>query len=218
MKFFLFAVMTSAVCWALPLTAGTVVFDSSIEFSNGTAPAGSPPWLRATFDDGGGSGKVNLKFEATNLTLNEFVSGLYFNLDPSLNPLSLTFGPITKVGTFDDPSISTGVDGFKADGDGKYDLLFGFETSGKDGGSHRFGVGDSMSVDISGIASLTANSFNFLSAPDGGHGPFYTAAHVQGIGRSGDLSGWVTVPEPSSWLLASLGIGGCAALRRRSRR
>lgn len=165
MKFSSLVALALAVCWVGPLAAGTVVFDSSLEFSNGTAPAGSPPWLRATFDDGG-SGKVSLKFEATNLTLSELVSGLYFNLDPTLNPLNLTFGPITKVGTFDDPTISTGVDAFKADGDGKYDLLFGFETSGKDGGSHRFSVGDSMSLDISGIATLTANSFNFLSAPD----------------------------------------------------
>jgi hypothetical protein len=58
-----------------------------------------------------------------------------------------------------------------------------------------------------------AESFNFLSAPDGGSGPFLTAAHVQGIGPRGDDSGWVTVPEPTGLALAGLGAavlaGGC---------
>jgi hypothetical protein len=212
MKTHLLALL-ALVCCAAPVGATTIVYDSSIEFSGGTPPVGAAPWLRATFDDGGGAGKVNLKFEATNLTGSEFVSGLYFNLDPALSPAALTFGSITKVGTFDDPTISTGTDLFKADGDGKFDLLFEFSTSGQGGGSLRFGAGESMSLDIS-APGLTASSFNFLSAPDGGHGPFYTAAHVQSIG-AGDASGWVTVPEPSSWLLAGLAALGCLLVRRR---
>lgn len=188
-----------------PVSAATVVFDSSFEFSGATAPTGTPPWLRATFDDGGKSGSVTLTFEALNLVDSEFVSNLYFNLDPALDPTQLVFGPITKVGSFDDPVASTGVDAFKADGDGKYDLLFAFATSGQGGGSLRFGAGESMSLAISGIAGLVASSFDYLSAPDGGSGPFPTAAHVQGIGPREAFSGWVTVPEPSGVALAGLG-------------
>jgi hypothetical protein len=200
-----------------PVSAATIVFDSSYEFSGGASPAGAAPWLRATFDDGGKAGEVTLTFEATNLVDTEFVSNLYFNLDPAFDPTQLVFGPITKVGSFDDPSISTAVDAFKADGDGKYDLLFAFATSGAGGGIHRFGAGESMQLTISGIAGLVASSFNFLSAPDGGHGPYLTAAHVQSIGRAGD-SGWVTVPEPSGVALAALGAGVLGLAGRIARR
>jgi hypothetical protein len=201
-----------------PLSAASLIFDSSIEFSGATAPSGAPPWLRATFDDGGKAGSVMLTFEALNLTGDEFVSELHFNLDPTLDPTLLTFGPITKFGSFDDPTISTGADAFKADGDGKYDLQFAFSISGQGGGSSRFGAGESMSLAISGIAGLVASSFDFLSAPDGGSGPFLTAAHVQGIGPRGAFSGWVTVPEPSGAALAGLGAAvlglGVSASRR----
>ncbi len=201
-----------------PLTAGTVVFDSSFEYSSGTAPAGAPPWLRATFDDGGKSGSVTLTFAAQNLVGSEFVSNLYFNLDPTLDPAQLVFGSITKVGAFDDPAITAGVNAFKAGPDGKFDLQFAFATSGAGGGSHRFGAGESMSLTISGIASLVANSFDFLSSPDGPIGPFPTAAHVQSIGRDGTGSGWVTVPEPTGLALAGFGAavlaGGCWRRRK----
>jgi hypothetical protein len=215
------AVLLAALALAAaagPLSAGTLVFDSSFEYSSGTPPAGASPWLRATFDDGGKSGSVTLTFAAQNLVGSEFVSNLYFNLDPTLDPTQLVFGSITKVGAFDDPTITAGDDAFKAGPDGKFDVQFAFATSGAGGGSHRFGAGESMSLTISGIAGLVANSFNFLSAPDGPIGPYPTAAHVQGIGRDGTGSGWVTVPEPTGMALAGFGAavlaGGCWRRRR----
>jgi uncharacterized protein (TIGR03382 family) len=70
---------------------------------------------------------------------------------------------------------------------------------------------------ITGIGAaagtLVATDFQFLSAPAGGHGPFYVAAHVQGIGAEGDDSGWVTTPEPTTFTLAAL--AALALLRRR---
>ncbi|MFO0895819.1 MAG: hypothetical protein U0836_00200 [Pirellulales bacterium] len=178
-----------------PLTAGTVVFDSSFEYSSGTAPAGAPPWLRATFDDGGKSGSVTLTFAAQNLVGSEFVSNLYFNLDPTLDPTQLVFGSITKVGAFDDPAITAGVNAFKAGPDGKFDLQFAFATSGAGGGSHRFGAGESISLTISGIASLVANSFDFLSAPDG--------PGLGGPGRRGAGRGLLASPTGGQKSVAS---------------
>jgi len=175
--------------------------------------------MTATIDDGGGSGSVTLTLDNLNLVGGEFVSGWYFNLDPILDPDSLIFSAASSFGGngFDLPTIETETNDFKADGDGLYDILFDFSTSGQGGGIHRFGAGETFTVTISGIPGLNAHSFQFLSMPAGGHGPFFTAAHVQGI--NGSDSGWVTIPEPSSMLIglgASIGAIGLV-LRRRAR-
>jgi hypothetical protein len=66
-----------------------------------------------------------------------------------------------------------------------------------------------------------------LSDPDGGHGPFYVASHIQNTtGEGSGGSGWVTgpgivipgggVPEPSSALLAIVAFLSAAVVRRNS--
>jgi hypothetical protein len=135
---------------------------------------------------------------------------LYFNLDPILNPTDLSI--VNSGGTGPAPvSILTGVDAFKADGDGLYDIFVNLPTS-----TDTFGAGESLIFDITGIASLTANSFNFLSFPDGGTGPFLAAAKVQSTGIDGEGSDWIApVPVPAAaWLFGS-GLGLLGWMRRR---
>ena len=192
--------------------AGSITFLMDYEFSGGTPPEGTPPWLAATFDDDGTAGSVVMTLTTTNLPGTEFVREWYFNLDPTLDPTDLAFSAPTKTGTFADPTVSTGTDAFKADGDGNYDILVAFDNAPP---ANRFTAGDAVEYTITGIGSLTAASFNFLSAPAGGHGPYLTAAHVQGIGEDGEDSGWVTTPEPATVALVAGGLAWIALLKKR---
>ena len=153
-----------------------------------------------------------LKLTATNLVGGEFISEFSLNLDPTLNPSSLVFSAPTKTGDFESPSIDLGADGYKAGGDGYFDIEFGFATSGANGGAKRFGHNDAVQYTISGIAGLEAESFDFLSVNSQQGYP--TAAHVQGIGATGSVSAWITVPEPATLSVALAG-GLIALLRRR---
>jgi hypothetical protein len=172
----------------MPLSAATVTYDFG-QVSGGTAPAGSPPWLEAVFTDAGQpANTVQLTINAANLSGSEFVSCWYFNLNPALNPKALSFSVSGSSGSFTDPTVQTGPNGFKAGPDGKYDVLFNFATGG--GASTRFSSGDSLTFTITGISGLTASDFDFLSAPAGGSGPYGSAAHIQAIAPD-DLSGWI---------------------------
>jgi hypothetical protein len=210
--------------WAFTSSAQAdfLTIEATFEFSGATPPAGSTPWLTAVFDDENTPGTVKMKLEATNLVADEFVSVWMFNLDPTLDPTLLSFSEVSRVGTFADPTITTGVDAFMADGDGKFDIRVQFSVAG--GGAVRFGPGESIIYQISGIAGLSAASFDYLSAPAGGHGPFPMAAHVQGIGEGGEDSGWVTgdpgilIPEPGSMVLWAMGLVGLLLGGRRLRR
>lgn len=203
---FNFAVV-AASC-AVTVSAASVSFDLTVEFSGATPPDGAGPWLRATFTDVVGGVELELESLLTGST--EFLDVWDFNLDPMLSPTLLSFAHTGSSGSFNLPTIATGVDAFMADGDGLYDIEFEFDNAPP---ADRFGGSDSVSYLITSTESISALSFDFLSAPAGGHGPFPTAAHVQGTG-GGDESGWITVPEPSAVLLLALGALG--ASRRRS--
>jgi hypothetical protein len=211
-----FAGMIAAVApLAQTAEAAIVTFSAGVEFSGATAPVGPPPWLTISFDDGGGTGSVVMTVSNSGLTASEYVSQLDFNLDPALNPANLSFGTFTTMDTFAVPLITKDANNLQADGSGKYDVEFGFSTSNADSGIHRFGAGESFSVTISGIGSLTANSFNFLST-GGGNGAYPFAAHVQAIGEEADGSGWVSVPEPASMVLLAAGPLAMLARKRRA--
>jgi len=174
-------------------SASTFTYDFSDRF-NGASPTGTPPWLQASFTDTGlPANTVQLTLSAVNLLPNESVSCWYFNLNPTLNPTSLSFGSPSDVGAFNSPSVQTGTDAFKAAGSGKYDVLFTFAGSGD--ASTVFGSGDSVTYTITGIG-LSAADFSFLSTPGGGAGPYASAAHIVSDGQSG----WV---DPSTVLHAS---------------
>jgi hypothetical protein len=198
---------------AVQVSSGAVATSFTYQFTNvfvGTAPASDhAPWIDAVFQDIS-PGVVHLTVSNLNLTGTEKVGELFFNLAPNLDPtkLNFSFGPEN----YEDPFVKARANRFKGNGSGKYDIIFYFDNS--DGKNQKFGAGDTLSCDISGISTLTASDFAYLSQTPRRTSAFYAAALMEDLGNS-DLTGWISattitptpaVPEPSSPLLCSLGL------------
>ena len=205
-------VVLAAGLWSANALATGFVYQFDNAFS-GTAPTGPAPWVDATFQDT--SGGVLLTVNGLGLQSSEFLDSLYLNINPAdssqIPNLKFTFENST--GGVAPANIQTGEDAFKADGDGKYDILFDFQTSNLSPG--RLGAGDTITYLISGITGLSSSDFVFLSTPAGGNGPFDAAGHIQSIGTGG-ASGWVEpsmgaitqpTPEPGSTAILGLAVG-----------
>lgn len=212
----------------LNAAASTVTYDFG-QVSGGSAPAGTPPWVSAVFTDVGMPvDTVQLTLSAGNLAGSAYVSCWYFNIDSTVNPTALQFTAGASTGSFTGPTISTGANSFKAGPDGKFDILFAFNSAGDD--STRFTGGDSVTFTITGISGLTADDFNRLSTSAGGSGAYTSAARIEGsdcpawinpssttqiLGNADDQRG-PTVPDASATIsLLGVSLAGVEALRRK---
>ncbi len=184
----------------LSVNAGSLNITYGNVFS-GTTPAGSAPWLTAVFTDDS-SGTVQLTLSGAGLSDSDYVSGWYFNVIDGVNPSDLTFTPESQTGTFTS-SASAALNNFKADGSGKYDIMFGFSNG-------VFTGGDSITYTIGGVAGLDASDFDAVCCKSAGIGPFLSAADIKFSDQSDN---WVygvdppsSVPDNSETILL-LGIG-----------
>jgi len=204
--------------------ADTLTFNYDYVFS-GYTPGGTTPWLTATFEDL--TDGVKLSLSASGLTGGEFIKGgandkgWYFNFNPVKDLSALIFA--FDSGTNNADGIVTGIDAFKADGDGYYDILFHWKDN-------ELITGQTAVYLITGIADIEVLDFNFFSTPKkNDETSFLSAAHVQGIGSG---SGWVAptegnyddggggggngVPEPSTIILLGAGLFGLGLFGKRN--
>jgi hypothetical protein len=187
----------------------------------GSDPGSGSPTI--TFDDGGGTGSVTVTMDLSGLSsTTEFVSRWYLN--SAVDPDDFTFayeasdstGPAAS-------SIATTFNvkdsAFRADGDGYYDIVFFFPTSGG-----TFGDDEVVVYTIEGDG-ITASTFNVmgLSHGPGTPGPFSSAVKLQGTDGGGG-STWIggapqpqPVPEPGTIGLLAAGLGAIAVRARRRR-
>lgn len=204
-------VLATVLVASASASAAVVSYPLGFVFDGTVPPAAPAPWATLSFNDGGGTGSVLLTVTTAGLSAGEFISSLSLNLDPTLNPASLTFTPGAAAG-FTLPSVSAAANGHSADGGGLFDVEFNFASGPP---AARFSGGDTYTVTIAGIPTLTASSFGFVSSLPAPSGQQLVAAHVQSIAvPGGTASAWITVPEPTS-LLALAGLGAMALRRRR---
>ena len=216
-----FVVLLPLMFSAAGARAGSFFFQYTNVYA-GTKPEGSPAWINSLISDVS-PGTVQLKISASGLASGEFLSAMFFNLDPNLNPAKLTFNYVSGSGGFTLPTIKTGANDFKADGQGKYDIDFTF--SQKDG--KQFTGNEYVIYDITSSAfTLTASDFDVLSTAAGGCDEFLAAAEISGIPGTCDTTGtgWVApggvtpAPEPGDLALFALGgafwaAAGCRWIR-----
>lgn len=185
--------------------AATSTFNFDVTFS-GMSPGGTTPYLTVTFDDGyGDANTVRLFIDVLNLDSYSSVTQLYFNFDPALTLAANAFTPVYTSDSIPN-SVTWSPDTYKADGDGLYDIFFDMPPPAGMF-AERLTNGEQLVYDITFTSAADVTAFNFLSAPDGGQGAYFAAAHIQGIGDgSTSNSGWVgVVPEPISSTLFIIG-------------
>jgi hypothetical protein len=183
--FSLGAVLTLGLMPA-PANALSVTFNLDREFSGGDDPAGGTPWVTAKFDDIAGG--VQMTIDTLGLVGSEFLTQFYFNIDPFLTPTNTNYVSGVTASAFD-----YGLNAFKADGDGDFDALFDYPTSGAGIFSAlKTSVYDLLHADLS-VSNIVALSQGGGNSPVG----FMSLHKFRALGRMGKEA--AGSPETRPW-------------------
>lgn len=215
-----------AMAWAgFSQPASATVFQITVDVNFGEVDASGD--VLYTIDDGGTAGSVMLIFDTEGLdaTVGEKITQWYVNYEGTIAIGDLVF--TYDSGASDGPeadSVDVGIDSKQADGDGKFDIVFQFATSGDD--AALFQADEIVKYNVTGT-DITAFDFFHVSATGGGQGTFCTAMKIQSTGLDNEGSDWVggncvpggmEMPEPSTLALFGFGLVGLRVMMRRRRR
>lgn len=186
------------------------------EYTGAIPPAGPPPWLTVIIDDGVDPGNVTLTL-ISNLIGSEFVNLWLLNYDTD-NTDNFTLAPSDFVyqpsSTGPEPVIQIADNAYNVPQKHFFDIQLDFENANS---IDRFGASEKVVFTII-KPGLTTYSFNTTSSSDPYGSGFFTAAHIGGIGPTGDDSGWIVHnPEPSTVLLLFFGLMGFIGLKKKAR-
>jgi len=215
-------VLTTAAAFVFALGLGTQHANAAVVFdvdtvTNGDTPAGTGPWLRATFEQTGAN-TVQLTMENF-LSSGEFLVGWGFNVSDTILASGFNATNVSFVSGDAAEGIQVGSNVSNVNNStkaGLFDIVFSYDNAPP---SARF-VGGETSVYTFTAAGLTENDFLAFSAPEPPNvaGGWLTAARLQGLpnGGSGSIG---AIPEPAFYQMSGLLIlGGLGALRMRKNR
>ena len=206
-----FLAVVAMILFPIVAQATTFSYDLDVRFGAVESEGDGDPWLRATFDDSLVDGDILLTLETQGTIPNDWgiaddekVKEWYFNFGGDITELE---AELLTAGVVDSYSyINTTPPPIKAGGDGTFDFMFSFATSG-----NTFSGGDTLEFRLymDDGTDLTLADFQGLWSEESGgeHGPFLSAAHI--LNTAGGGSDWVAaVPEPTTVLLLGSGLVG----------
>lgn len=205
-KLLTFAASMAVVGLTNLASAETYTFDFDT-YITGDTPAGTS-WATLTISDNGADNVlIRLDHNATSAT-GQFITDLWFNLDPFVTVTQLNPTPANKFNAFVASQNNVGSAGLN------FDLNQSFKTTNAGGGASRLKPGEFATFELTG-SGLDSSDFLSLSS---GNGNFIAMIHLQGIDGGGSVKlgageNFTPVPEPAT--MGVLGLGLAALLRRK---